>query len=124
MSESSESASTPPYDLEERTAQFGEAIVRFCRKLPRNPVNDRLSGQLAGAGTSVGANYCEADEGVSKKDSRNRIGTCRKEAKEARYFLRMIAASEPGMAEEARPLYKEATELHRIMCAIYRKLSD
>ena len=99
-------------------------MVRFCRKLPRNPVNDRLSGQLAGAGTSVGANYCEADEGVSKKDSRNGIGTCRKEAKEARFFLCMVAASEPDKAEEARPLYKEATELHRIMCAIYRKLSE
>ncbi len=123
MSESSEK-NEPPYDLEERTALFGEAVVRFCRKLPRNPVNDRLSGQLAGAGTSVGANYCEADEGVSKKDSRNGIGTCRKEAKEARFFLRMVAASEPDKAEEARPLYKEATELHRIMCAIYRKLSE
>ena len=57
-----------PYDLEERTALFGEAIIRFAKKIPRNPVNNRLIGQLVGAGTSVGANYCEADEGVSRKD--------------------------------------------------------
>src|SRR5438045_5038861 len=53
------------FDLEERTALFGEAIIHFARKIPRNPVNDRLMGQLVGAGTSVGANYCEADDGVS-----------------------------------------------------------
>src|SRR5262249_32308690 len=60
-----------PFDLEERTARFGEAIVRFTKKIPRDPTNDRLTGQLAGCGTSVGANYCEANEGVSKKDFRN-----------------------------------------------------
>ena len=72
----------PVYDLEERTAKFGEAIVLFARKIPRNPVNDRLIDQLVGAGTSVGANYCEADDGVSKKDFRNKIGICKKEARE------------------------------------------
>ena len=56
-----------PFALEERTAQFGEAIVRFAKKIPRNPANDRLISQLVGCGTSVGANYCEADERVSKK---------------------------------------------------------
>src|SRR6186713_2156496 len=83
-----------PFALEERTAQFGEAIVRFAKKIPRNPANDRLISQLVGCGTSVGANYCEADERVSKKDFRNTIGRCVKEAKETRYFLRLIAASE------------------------------
>src|SRR2546428_2884194 len=53
-----------PYDLEERTAQFGEAIIRFAKKIPQNPANNRLIGQLVGAGTSIGANYCEADDGV------------------------------------------------------------
>lgn len=70
-----------PYDLEERTAQFGEAIIRFAKKIPQNPVNIRLISQLVGAGTSVGANYCEADDGVSRKDYKNRIGTCKKEAR-------------------------------------------
>jgi four helix bundle protein len=109
------------FDLEERTAQFGEAIIRFCKKIPRTPENDRLINQLAGCGTSVGANYCEANEGVSKKDFKNTIGRCVKEAKETKFFLRMVAASEPKLADEARKLYREAKELHLIFASIFRK---
>ena len=109
------------FDLEERTARFGEAIIRFLKKVPRAPENNRLIDQLVGCGTSVGANYCEANEGVSKKDFKNTIGRCVKEAKETKFFLRMIAASEPGLAEEARTLYREAKELHLIFASIYRK---
>ena len=110
-----------PFELEERTAQFGEAIVRFSKRIPRSPTNNRLIDQLVGCGTSVGANYCEADERVSKKDFRNTIGRCVKEAKETKYFLRLIASSEPGLATEARQLFREAKELHLIFAAIYRK---
>jgi four helix bundle protein len=109
------------FDLEERTAQFGEAIIRLCKKVPRSPENDRLINQLAGCGTSVGANYCEANEGVSKKDFKNTIGRCVKEAKETKFFLRMLATSEPRLADEARKLYREAKELHLIFASIYRK---
>jgi len=109
------------FDLEERTALFGEAIIRFCKKVPRGPENNRLIDQLVGCGTSVGANYCEANEGVSKKDFKNTIGRCVKEAKETKFFLRMIAASEPSLASEARALYREAKELHLIFASIYRK---
>jgi four helix bundle protein len=109
------------YDLEERTAIFGENVIRFAKKIPFNPVNKRLIEQLVGAATSVGANYCEADDGVSKKDFRNKIGTCRKEAKETKFFLRMIATAEEQLRDEARKLWKEAKELHLIFCAIYRK---
>jgi four helix bundle protein len=111
----------PPFELEERTAQFGEAIVKFAKKIPRHPANDRLISQLVGCGTSVGANYCEADERVSKRDFRNTIGRCVKEAKETKYFLRIIAASEPSLAGEARKLFREAKELHLIFASIYRK---
>jgi four helix bundle protein len=110
-----------PFDLEERTARFGEAVVRFTKKIPRDPTNNRLIDQLIGAGTSVGANYCEADENVSKKDFRFTISRCVKEAKETKFFLRMVAASEPQLAEEARQLYREAKELHLIFAAIHRK---
>jgi four helix bundle protein len=65
---SPENGAKHPFDLEERTARFGEAIIRFLKRVPRGPDNDRLIDQLTGCGTSVGANYCEADEGVSKKD--------------------------------------------------------
>lgn len=110
-----------PFDLEERTAQFGEGIIRFVKKIPRSPENDRLINQLTGCGTSVGANYCEANEGVSKKDFKCTIGRCVKEAKETKFFLRMVATSEPNLAEEARTLYREAKELHLIFASIYRK---
>ena len=109
-----------PFDLEERTARFGEAVIRFLKKVPRGPNNDRLIDQLTGCGTSGGANYCEANEGVSKKDFRNIIVRCKKEAKESKFFLRMIAASEPKLADEARVLYREAKELHLIFSAIFR----
>ena len=100
------------FDLEERTALFGEAIIRFVKKIPRVPENDRLIRQIVGCGTSIGANYCEANEAVSKKDFKCIIGRCVKEAKETKFFLRMIAASEPGLADDARRLYREAKELH------------
>ena len=109
------------YDLEERTARFGEAIIRFAKKIPQNPVNNRLIDQLVGAGTSVGANYCEADDAVSKRDFRNKIGTCRKEAKETKFFLRMVATAEESLCAEARNLWQEAKELHLIFCSIFRK---
>jgi four helix bundle protein len=114
-------ASRHPFDLEERTACFSEAILRFVKTIPRNPANDRLVGQLVGCGTSIGANYCEANERVSKKDFRNTIGRCVKEAKETKYFLRLIAAAEPQLAEQARALYREAKELHLIFASMYRQ---
>ena len=116
-----ESATRHPFDLEQRTAQFGEAIVKFSKKIPHSPTNNRLIEQLVGCGTSVGANYCEANEAVSKKDFRNTAGRCVKEAKETGYFLRMIVASEPQLAEEARKAYREAKELLLILSSMRRK---
>jgi four helix bundle protein len=109
-----------PFDLEERTTQFGAASVRFCKKVPLCPTNNRLIDQLVGAATSVGANYMEASERVSKRDFVFIISRCVKEAKEARFFLRMIAVSEPELAPEARALYKEASELLLILAKIRR----
>ena len=68
-----EPSGKPVYDLEERTAQFGEAIIRFAKKIARNPVNEPLISQLVSAGTSVGANYCEADDAVSRKEFKQKI---------------------------------------------------
>jgi len=115
---------TPPRNLMERVAQFGERIIRFAKKIPRgvnHPENNRLIDQLVGAGTSVGTNYCEADDAVSGKDFKNKIGTCRKESKEAMFFLRMVAASEERLAEEARELWREAKELNLIFGSMWRK---
>jgi len=111
------SQKTPPPDLLERVAQFGERIIRFVKKVPRGvnyPENNRLVDQLVGAGTSIGANYSEADDAVSGKDFKNKIGISRKESKETMFFLRMLAASEESLAEEARELWREAKELNLI----------
>jgi four helix bundle protein len=108
------------YDLEERTARFGEAVIDFAKTIPQNPVTNRLISQLVGAGTSVGANYVEADDSVSKKDFLKSIGTCRKEAREAKHFLRMIARAVPELKLHARKLWMEARELHLIFSRIWR----
>ncbi len=111
---------TQTFDLEERTASFGEAVIEFAKGVPRNPITLPLIGQLVRSGTSVGANYCEADDAVSKKDFRHRIGTCKKEARETKHWLRMIAKAEPDTKPEARALWQEAKELHLIFAKIYR----
>ena len=111
---------SPAYDLVERTACFGEAVIELARQMPRTSVTFPIIRQFVRAGTSVGANYCEADEGVSKKDFRNKIGICTKEAKETKYWLRMIGTAAPEMKDAARELWQEAKELHLIFAAIFR----
>ncbi|HSW46636.1 MAG TPA: four helix bundle protein [Phycisphaerae bacterium] len=108
------------YDLEERTAAFGEAIVRLARKIPADSVTRPLISQLVRAGTSVGANYCEADDAGSKKEFRYRISICQRESRESKYWLRMVAGDAPTIADEARHHWREANELHLIFAAIYR----
>ncbi len=92
------------FDLEERTAKFGEAVILFVKKVPKNTINDPLKSQLIRAATSIGANYCEADDGVSKKDFRNKIGLCRKESRETKHWLRMIGTANENLKIEAREL--------------------
>ena len=121
MTGNSDQSGRPEFDLEERTAVFGETIVRFAKKIPCNPVTISLISQIVRSGTSVGANYCEADDAVSKKDFKNKIGTCRKESRETKLWLRMIAAATPELKAEARELWQEAKELHLIFAAIWRK---
>jgi four helix bundle protein len=114
-------ADKPQFDLHERTACFGERIITFAKSLPPDRVLAPLVPQLVRAGTSVGANYCEADDAVSKKEFFHKIGTCKKEARETKYWLRMIVAAEPVCKDNARKLWQEARELHLIFAAIFRK---
>jgi len=76
----------PKYDLEERTAKFGEHIIKFAKKIPVNKITERIIPQLVGAGTSVGANYCEADDSESPRDFVHKIGICKKESRECKHF--------------------------------------
>jgi four helix bundle protein len=108
------------YDLEERTARFGEAVIDFARAIPQNAVTNRMINQLVGAATSIGANYVEADDAVSKKEFLKSIGTCKKETREVKHFLRMAVRVVPELKPEARNLWLEARELHLIFSKIGR----
>ena len=110
----------PKYDLPDRTARFGEAVISFAKAVPVNEITRPLIGQLVRAGTSVGANYAEADDADSKKDFRFKIGICRREARETGHWLRMVVAAESSLSEPARPLWREAKELNLIFGAIRR----
>ena len=108
------------YDLEERTARFGEAVIDFAKSIPQAAVTNRIINQLVGAGTSVGANYVEADDAISKKEFLKSIGTCKKETHEVKHFLRIAVRAAPELKHEARKLWLEARELHLIFSKIWR----
>jgi len=114
----SESGYNMKYDLEDRTAVFGEKIIEFAKSLQRNPINNSLISQVVRSGTSVGANYMEADAASTKKDFIYRISLCRKESKETRHWLRMIAKANPASTNDGRLLWKEAHELTLIFSSI------
>jgi four helix bundle protein len=116
----SKSVAKVDFNLEERTSLFGQDIIKFAKLIPRTPINDKLVSQFIAAGTSIGANYAEANDAESKKDFRHKIGICRKESKETKYWLRMISTSEPKLRDGAVTLWKEAKELNLIFAAITR----
>jgi four helix bundle protein len=110
------------YDLEERTAIFGENIIDFCRMLPQDTISKPLISQLIRSATSIGANYMEANGASSKNDFRNKIYICKKETQETKHWLRMIAKYFPQKREEVRGLWKEAQELTLIFQKIVGSL--
>ena len=109
-----------PYDLEERTALFGEEAIDVLKKLSNNLINKRLIPQLAASAGSLGANYCEANEAESKKDFQHKIGICKKETKESKHWIRLLARANPEFKEEFRRLWQEAQELLLIFSKILR----
>lgn len=112
------------YDLEERTYQFARNVAVFCKKLPANSINFKYIEQVIRASGSVGANYIEANESLSKKDFAMRIKICRKESKEVNYWLRLIVDSNADeFKKEGLHLGKEAEELKRIFSSIVDKCS-
>jgi len=108
------------YDLEERTAQFGEAVIDFVKTLSSNTINKPLVSQVVRSGTSIGANYMEADGAESKKDFKYKISLCKKEAKETKHWFRMIAKANPDRKNECQKLWGKAQELTLIFSSIIR----
>ncbi len=106
------------FDLEARTGKFAELVITFAKQIPKNPITLHIITQFVDSGTSVGANYCEADCAESRKDFEHKLGICKKEAKETKHWLRVIAIATPELAPQARVLWKEADELQRIFIVI------
>ncbi len=110
------------YDLEDRTLAFAKRVRAFVKRLRKTIANIEDGKQLIKASGSVGANYIEANEAVSKKDFILRIKICRKEAKESRYWLRLVDTNdEKELEDERKELEQEATELTNIFGSILRK---
>ena len=106
------------FDLEERTATFGEAIIDFTKTLSKDPISSELIKQIVRSGTSIGANYMEADAAESKRDFRHKIALCKKESKETKHWLRMIARASPDKKDACKALWGEAQELTLIFSSI------
>ena len=110
------------YDLEDRTLAFAKRVRAFVKKLSKTLANIEDSRQLVNASGSVGANHIEANEALSKKDFLMRIKICRKEAKESRYWLRLVDTSgNKELESERKALEKEAGELTHIFGSIVTK---
>jgi four helix bundle protein len=110
------------YDLEERTLEFAKRVRVFVKKLPKTTANIEDGRQLIKASGSVGANYIEANESLSKKDFVHRIKISRKKSKESRYWLNLVdTGNNQGLEKERVELIKEATELMKIFSSIMRK---
>jgi len=108
------------YDLEERTKKFSKAIISLLKNLKRNPINENTISQLIKAATSVGANYCEANATSSNNDFRNKIFICRKEIQETKYWIELLATSNPEVKNDLRSLWSEAHQL----TLIFNKISS
>ncbi len=115
---------TNNYNLEERTAKFGELSIELCKKLRQDNISSPLINQFVRSSTSIGANYMEANGASSKKDFQNKIFICKKEAQETKHWLRMLAKYFPDQTEEFRNLWKETQELTLIFQKIGSTLKN
>lgn len=112
------------YNLEERTAKFGECMLCFCKTLKQDPISNPLINQIVRSSTSIGANYMEANGASSRKDFQNKIFICKKEASETKHWLRMLSICFPDKKDELRKLWQEAQELTMIFQKINSSLSE
>ncbi len=110
------------WDLESRTTELAKRIIRLCKELPRNPINDRLVSQIVGSGGSIGANYREANDALGKQDFIHRLRIARKEAKETLHWLECLIEANEKFASELRDLMRETNEIKNIISSIISKV--
>ncbi|MEK7096153.1 MAG: four helix bundle protein [Patescibacteria group bacterium] len=111
-----------PFDLEGRMAKFGEEIIIFCRGLNVDHVSRPIVTQLVRSATSIGANYCEANNASSKKDFRNKVHIAKKETQETKHWLRMLKPCYPNRENEIKAYWQEAHEITLILQSIVNNL--
>lgn len=109
------------FDLEERTLEFSKKVVNLLRRLSRNVVNFELTSQTIRSVGSIGANYREANDALSRKDFFMRLRIARKEAKETKYWLELLLHSNPQLTSSINPLLDESIELIKIFSSIIKK---
>jgi four helix bundle protein len=109
------------FDLEDRTLEFSKRIIHLAKALHQSDINKNLINQVIRSGTSVGANYCEANETETKKDFMFRLRICRKEAKETVYWLNLIIEANRDFENRIIPLLQETIELVKIFASILEK---
>lgn len=112
------------FDLEERTAIFGENVIRLCRNIKQDTITRSLVDQLVRSSTSIGANYMEANGASSKKDFRNKAHICKKESQETQHWLRMLSVAAPEHKNELRVLWQEVHEFVLIFQKITSSLKQ
>lgn len=112
------------FDLEDRTLEFAKRVIRMCKELPRNSVNDKLIDQVIRSAGSVGANYREANDALGTKDFLMRLKISRKEAKETHFWLELIIEANPTLNKRIESLFQESLELKKILSSIITKLQN
>lgn len=111
------------YDLLERIEKFGINVINLAKKIPKNSITLPLISQFIRSGTSIGANYCEADNAESRNDFKHKLGISKKESKETVYWCKMIIVAYPPLKMETEKISQEANELNLIFNAIIKKCS-
>lgn len=118
---SNEKVLKPKFDLEQRTLSFSRRCIDICKTVEKNTINFEIIKQLVRSAGSVGANYREANDCSTRKDFYYRIGICRKEAKESKYWLELLLHSNPKFENQFKELIDEAWQLSRIFASIVLK---
>ncbi len=111
-------------ELEERTTEFARNIIRLCKNLPQDRINNQLVGQIVRSAGSVGANYREANEALGKKDFAHRLRIARKEAKETQHWLELIEEANHDLSGKMNNLFRETQEIRNILSAIIVKAQN
>ena len=112
------------YDLEERTKNLSKSTIIFIKEIPIDNITKPIISQLIRCVTSIGANYGEADDAESRKDFQHKMGICKKESREARYWFEILETARPELSSKIKVLAQEAKELNLIFNAIINKTKD